>query len=72
LLQAVSEHAQVLISTQSSTFVDSFDPEDIVVVERVDEATTFERPRPGMLEAWLEDYSLGEIWEKNVIGGGPH
>ena len=20
----------------------------------------------------LEDYSLGEIWEKNVIGGGPH
>jgi len=24
------------------------------------------------LEAWLEDYSLGEIWEKNVIGGGPH
>jgi predicted ATPase len=24
------------------------------------------------LEAWLEEYSLGEIWEKNIIGGGPH
>lgn len=23
------------------------------------------------LKLWLEDYSLGEIWEKNVIGGQP-
>jgi len=71
LFQAVSEHVQVLISTQSSRFVDSFDPQDIVVVEREGEATTFDRPKPGMLEAWLEEYSLGEIWEKNVFGGSP-
>ena len=71
LFQAVSEHVQVLISTQSSTFVDAFDPRDIVVVDRNGEATTFERPRPEMLDSWLEDYSLGEIWEKNVIGGSP-
>lgn len=72
LFQAVSEHAQVLISTQSSAFVDAFDPEDIVVVERDGEATTFTRPDAEQLGAWLEDYSLGEVWEKNVIGGGPH
>ena len=72
LFQAVSEHAQVLISTQSSAFVDAFDPEDIVVVERDREATTFTRPDAEQLGAWLEDYSLGEIWEKNVFGGGPH
>ncbi len=72
LLQAVSEHAQVLISTQSSTFVDAFEPEDIVVVEREAEATTFNRPDAEKLREWLEDYSLGEVWEKNVIGGGPH
>ena len=71
LFQAVSENVQVLISTQSSTFVDAFDPQDIVVVERKDEATTFERPDPTMLDSWLEEYSLGEIWEKNVIGGSP-
>ncbi len=70
--QAASEHAQVLISTQSSAFVDAFDPEDIVVVERDCEATTFTRPDAEKLGAWLEDYSLGEVWEKNVIGGGPH
>ena len=72
LFQAVSEHAQVLISTQSSTFVDAFEPEDIVVVEREGEATTFKRPDAEKLREWLEDYSLGEVWEKNVIGGGPH
>ena len=72
LFQAVSEHAQVLISTQSSAFVDAFDPEDIVVVERDGEATTFTRPDAEKLGAWLEDYSLGEVWEKNVFGGGPH
>ena len=71
LFQAVSEHVQVLISTQSSRLVDCFDPQDIVVVERKREATTFHRPKPGMLDAWLEEYSLGEIWEKNVFGGSP-
>ena len=72
LLQAMSKHTQVLVSTQSSTFLDSFEPEDIVVVERNGGATEFSRPDPDKLAAWLEEYSLGETWEKNVIGGGPH
>jgi len=74
LFQAASRHTQVLVSTQSSSLLDSFDPQDIVVVERndKDETTEFHRPDAEKLEEWLEDYSLGEVWEKNVIGGGPH
>ena len=72
LFQAVSENLQILVSTQSSTFVDCFDPGDLIVVEREQGSTTFKRPEPAMLEAWLDEYSLGELWEKNVIGGGPH
>lgn len=72
LFQATSQHAQILVSTQSSAFLDSFEPEDIVIVERRGEATEFERPDADKLDAWLEDYSLGEIWEKNVLGAGPH
>lgn len=72
LFQAASHHTQVLISTQSSTFLDSFDADDIVIVERDGEASKFDRPDTEKLSAWLEDYSLGEVWEKNVIGGGPH
>ena len=72
LFQSASNHTQVLISTQSSTFLDGFEPEDIVVVERKGEATEFSRPDTEQLTSWLEDYSLGETWEKNIIGGSPH
>ena len=64
LFRAASKHVQILISTQSSTFVDAFDPGDIVVVDRISEATTFQRPRPEVLDSWLEDYSLGEIRDR--------
>ena len=72
LLRATSRHTQVLVSTQSSAFLDNFESEDIVVVERNGEATEFSRPDAGKLNEWLEDYLLGEVWEKNIIGGGPH
>ena len=71
LFRSVSRHAQVLVSTQSSAFVDSFEPGDIVVVERNKEATEFERPHAEALDSWVEGYALGEIWEKNAVGEGP-
>lgn len=72
LCRSASAHVQILISTQSSTFVNHFEPEDIVVAEYDGKTSRFTRPNAEALEAWLEEYSLGEIWEKNVIGGGPH
>jgi predicted ATPase len=72
LFRKVSRHTQVLISTQSRSFLDSFAPEDVVVVNREGRESQLSRLDPGKLEAWLEEYTLGEIWEKNVLGGGPH
>ncbi|OJW10881.1 MAG: chromosome segregation protein SMC [Planctomycetales bacterium 71-10] len=72
LFQKAAKHKQVLISTQSSAFLDEFEPEDVIVVDRGEQGSTFTRLDPESLEAWLEEYSLGEIWEKNVVGGGPH
>ena len=72
LCRSASADSQVLISTQSSAFVSCFGPEHIVVVERDGQSSTLIRPDGTALEAWMEDYSLGEIWEKNIIGGGPH
>ena len=71
LCRSASTESQILISTQSSALVSCFDPEDIVVVERDGESSTLVRHDASDLEAWLDDYSLGEIWEKNIIGGGP-
>ena len=40
-------------------------------LDRIERATVITRPDPGKLTAWLDEYSLGELWEKNVIGGRP-
>ena len=72
LFKKASYHAQVLISTQSSTFLNNFDSEDVIVANREGMESQFTRLDPKKMETWLEEYSLGEVWEKNVIGGGPH
>jgi predicted ATPase len=71
LCKKASFYTQLLISTQSTSFLNHFDPEDIIITNRSLKETSFERPDPEMLNAWLEEYSFGEVWEKNIIGGGP-
>ena len=71
MIKTVSRHCQVFISTQSPALVDMFEPEDIVVVERNDRASEYKHLSSAELEHWLEEYSLSELWEKNVIGGQP-
>jgi predicted ATPase len=62
---------QVIVSTQSAQLVNEFEPEDIIVVERTQGESVFRRLESAKLSGWLEDYTLGELWQKNVFGGGP-
>ncbi len=71
LVEQASENTQVIISTQSPLLLDHFNPEQVLVADRVDEATRFTRLSANSLEDWLEDYSIGQLWEKNEIGGRP-
>jgi predicted ATPase len=71
LIRSASQHAQVILATQSVSLVDRFTPEDIVVVNRTARESTFDRQTEAELHAWLEEYTLSELWEKNVIGGRP-
>ena len=71
LVKAASVKAQVIIATRSSLILDHFEPENILVAKRRQGASTFERLNTMNLEAWLHDYSLGQLWEKNEIGGRP-
>jgi len=71
MLRAASQESQVLLATQSVTLMNQFELGDLVIVERRDGASVFERPDPGRLSEWLVDYSLGELWEKNLLGGRP-
>jgi predicted ATPase len=71
LLQSASKQTQVLISTQSVTLVNHFEPQDVVVVEREEGQSIFRRLDKPDMTNWLDDYGLGDLWEKNVIGGRP-
>ena len=71
LIRALSNKVQVIVATQSMPFVDCFDPSDIVIVDRENRSTTFRQLNEKDLEEWLDDYSLSELWEKNVLGGRP-
>lgn len=72
LFKKASHHCQIIMATQSAALLDAFDAEDVVVVERDAEASSFRRLDEASLNEWLEGYSLGQLWEKNVLGGGPY
>jgi predicted ATPase len=71
MLDAASKRVQVLLATQSVTLLNHFAPENVLVAGNDGLRTTFERLDEAQLKAWLEDFSLGELWEKNVLGGRP-
>ena len=71
LLKQASVESQIIVATQSPILLDHFEPEDVLVAERVDGATQIRRLDGETLKAWLEDYSLGQLWEKNELGGRP-
>lgn len=70
LLQHAAKKTQVIVATQSPALINYFSIDDIIVVNRRDGQSTFERLNPEDFSAWLEDYSVGELWSKNVIAGG--
>lgn len=73
MVKIASQHAQVLLATQSARLVDEFEPEDVLIVERdpATQASVFKKLDAERLQDWLMNYSLSELWEKNVLGGQP-
>ncbi len=71
LMKTASKQNQVIVSTQSVELLDEFDPEDVIVADRKEGQSVFRRQKEEELHKWLEDYSLGELWKKNILGGRP-
>jgi predicted ATPase len=71
LLRSAAAQTQVIVSTQSVPLVNQFGPDDIVVVEREDKQSTFTRHTKIDLGTWLDEYGMGDLWEKNLLGGRP-
>lgn len=71
LIQVASQRTQVIVATQSPALIDQFGIDEIIVANREDGASTFKRLKEEDFSEWLKDYSVGELWMKNVISGGP-
>jgi predicted ATPase len=71
MLRSASRHVQVIVATQSVSLVDRFEPHDIVVVDRVGRESSYRRLKDADLAEWLENYTLSELWEKNVLDDRP-
>lgn len=77
MVRGVADDCQVILTTQSTALLDRFDPAEVIVVDRAREGSTnryesvFRRLDENELADWLEDYALGEAWEKGVLGGRP-
>ncbi|MDX2971607.1 AAA family ATPase [Kribbella solani] len=71
LLRRAAQDRRVVAATQSVTLLEQFSVEEVAIVERTSAGTKIQRPDPGELQQWLSEYSLGELWEKNLLGGRP-
>ena len=71
LFHGISEHCQVIIATQNADMLNEFTPDDIVIVTRRNRYSEFNRLQESELIEWRDDYSLAELWNRNIIGGRP-
>lgn len=71
LLRSVSQSCQIILSTQSTDMLNEFEAEDIIVADRDKGGTNLHRLAPEALADWLDEYSIGELWHKNLLGGRP-
>jgi predicted ATPase len=71
LMRAASLKSQLIVATQSQSLLDYFEPDEIITVESHEGQSTFRRLETEQLRDWLDDYSIGELWQRNVLGGGP-
>ncbi len=72
-IRMASKTSQVIVSTQSPLLLDEFSCDDVITAD-YDEArqcSILRRHSESELKEWLEEYTLGELWEKNVLGGMP-
>jgi len=71
IMHQVAPEVQIIAATQSPTFANQFGWKDFIVVDRVKHESRVRRLSADEVKPWMDDFAMGEIWEKNLIGGRP-
>lgn len=67
---AAAKKCQVIIATQSTDFISHFEPEDVITVDQENGESLFKRLDSDELKIWLEDYTIDDLWKRNIITSG--
>ena len=71
MIKSLSRERQVIVATQSPLLVDSFDIDEIIVLELKEGRTEVRNLDENGYRSWLDEYTTGELWQKNLLGGRP-
>ena len=73
MVKMAGQHVQIILATQSPALLDEFMSEQITVIERdpLSKSSIFKKFQEEDLKDWLEEYTLSEMWDKNILGGRP-
>ena len=71
MIKSLSKERQIIVATQSPLLVDAFDIGEITVLELRDGQTEVRKLDEGDYQRWLDEYTTGELWQKNLLGGRP-
>lgn len=67
---AASKDCQIILATQSTDLISHFEAEDIITVDQIKGESIFTRLDSENLKQWLEDYTIDDLWKRNIINTG--
>lgn len=63
---------QIIATSQSVSFINEFSYEDIIIADRINGQSVFRRLDKEEVQNWLDEFAMGDIWARNIIGGTPN
>ncbi len=71
-LREASQRTQLLVATHADRLVRFLSPHEVVTIDVLDEGvSTATRADELDLDAWLEEYTLDQVWQHGRMGGRP-
>lgn len=72
LLREASQRTLLIVATHSERLLSHLQPNEVLIADQEDgNSTVTWADQKGNLDHWLEDYTLGELWAMNILGGRP-
>lgn len=71
LLEEASLNSQIVVATHAPDLIRWLRPEQVLVVDKADGASSFTWADTLQLDEWLKEYTLDDLWLMGNLGGRP-